>query len=422
VVIAATIVLAILSAVWVLGRHRPPASALRWYNEGIQALRDGTSFRAMNALARAVEIDRDFSLAHARLAEAATDLDYMGKAKSEMLLASPPALRSFFLSGEEKLRLDAVYFVLVKDFARAAAAYKDLAAKVPSEERAGVLVDLGRAYEGAGKFQDALASYSESIARDDQFASAFLRRAVLEGRQQQNTKATADFDVADQLYRAEGNAEGITEVLYQRASLLRRTGMVANARAPTEQALEMARNGRDEYHQIRALLLLSYLLYNSGDIEGGQQRAGEAIDLARRAGIESLAASGLVDVGTALFRKGDYTAAESYLRNALETAKRFEAVSVEARAELTLGQVLVNTGRTEEGLTVSKQAIEHYEQSGDKSNAGRAAITTARTLRDQGDYDASARLFREQLQLAERVRDDGGIAFAAQGLSSVLLL
>jgi serine/threonine protein kinase/tetratricopeptide (TPR) repeat protein len=422
VIIGVSIVLALLSGVWALGRHRPPASAVRWYQEGLRALRDGTSFTAMNALERAVQIDRDFSLAHARLAEAATDLDYIDKAKSEMLLASPPALQSFFLSSVEKLRLQAVYFVLVKDFAQGAAKYKELAAKVPLDERASVLVDLGRAYEGGGKFQDALASYSESIARDNQFAAAFLRRAVLEGRQQQNAKAVADFDTAEQLYQAEGNAEGITEVLYQRSSLLRRTGNLAQARAPAEKALEMARNSHDEYHQARALLMLSYLLYSSGEVEAGQQQAQEAIDLARRAGVEVLAASGLIDIGNALFNKGDSAAAEPYLRNALETARRFQAARVAARAELTLGQVLVNDGRTEEGLAVSKDAILQFEQSGDKSNAARAAIPVARMLRDQGEFEVSAQLFHDQLQLAERVKDDGGIAFAAQGLGSVLLL
>jgi tetratricopeptide (TPR) repeat protein/tRNA A-37 threonylcarbamoyl transferase component Bud32 len=406
---------------WFIGRHRPPAEAVRWYEEGTRALRDGTSFTAMKAFERAVQLDGDFTLAHARLAEAATELDYMDKAQSEMLRASPPAYQSFFLSPEEKLRLEAVYFSLVKDPTRATAAYKELASKVGSAERAAVLVDLGRAYESAGKFPEALASYSESAQRDRQFAAAFLRRGILEGRQQQSAKAASDFNVAEQLYSTEGKAEGLTEVLYQRSSLLRRSGKLAEARAPNEKSLELARASGDEYHQIRALLALSYLSYNSGDTEGGQEQAQQAIDLARRAGIDVLAASGLVDIGNALFSKGDIAAAEPYLRNAVEAAKRFQAVVVEARAELTLGQVLAKEGRTEEAVAVSKAAVADFQQAGETSNAARAAIPVSRMLRDQGDYEAAAGLFRQQLQLAEQVKDDGGIAFALQGLGSVLL-
>jgi eukaryotic-like serine/threonine-protein kinase len=422
--IATGIVLAVVAAiggVWFLGRHRPPAEAVRWYDEGTRALRDGTSYTAMKAFERAVQLDGDFTLAHARLAEAATELDYMDKAQSEMLRASPPAYQSLFLLPVEKLRLEAVYFALVKDFARSAAAYKDLAAKVGQSERPAVLVDLGRAYESAGKIPEALASYTESAKSDGQFAAAFLRRGILEGKQQQSAKAGADFDVAEQLYHTEGKAEGLTEVLIQRSSLLRATGKLAEARGPTEKALEMARVTRDEYHQITALLALSQLSYSSGDADGGRQQAQQAIDLSRRAGIEVLAASGLVEVGTALYHKGEYAAAEPYVRDAIEAARRFQAVQVEARAELTLGLVLVKEEQIDEAVGVLKQAIGDYQRAGDKSGAARVAIPIARTLREQGDYEAAGNLFREQLEHAEQVKDDGGIALAAQGLGSVLV-
>jgi tetratricopeptide (TPR) repeat protein len=413
---------AVFGGIWLLGRHRPPAEAVRWYEEGTRALRDGTSFTAMNALDRAVQLDPNFSLAHARLAEAATELDYTDKAKTEMLRASPPAFQSFFLSSEEKLRLEAVYFVLVKDFVQAATKYKELAAKAPSAERAAVLVDLGRAYEGGSKFQEALVSYSESIERDRQFAAGFLRRAVLEGRQQMNAKATSDFDIAEQLFRTEGKAEGLIEVLYQRATLLRRIGRFAEARAPAEKALEMARTSGDAYHQIRALLALSNISYSSGDTDGGQQQAQQAMDLARQAGIETLAASGMADIGNALFTKGDDTRAEPYLRNAIQTAKRLQAARIEARAELALEQVLLRQGHVEEAVAVSKDAMENFQKSGDKSSAARAAIPAARNLRDLGEYEAAISLFRQQLELAEQVKDDGVVILAAQGLGSTLLL
>ncbi len=416
------LVVAAVGSVWFLGRHSPPKEALRWYEEGTRALRDGTPFTAMKSFERAVQLDGDFTLAHARLAEAATELDSMDKAKSEMLRASPPAYQSFFLSAEEKLRLQAVYFVLIKDFAQAAAKYKELAARVGSAERPAVLVDLGRAYESGGKFPEALASYSESAQRDGQFAAAFLRRGILEVKQQQSAKATDDFDKAEQLYRTEGKSEGLTEVLYQRSSLLRRSGKLEESRAPNEKALEMARATGDEYHQIRALLVLSFLSNNSGDTEGGQQQAQQAIDLARRAGIDVLAASGLIEIGNALFLKGDNAAAEPYLRNAIEAAKRFQAVRVEARAELTLGQLLEKEGRIEEAVPVAKGAFDDFQEVGDKSNANRAAIPVARMLRYLGDFEAAGVLFRQQVQVAEEAKDQGGIAFAVQGLGSVLLL
>jgi len=339
-----------------------------------------------------------------------------------MLRASPPALRSFFLSAEEKLRLEAIYLFLVKDFDRAAAKYKELMAKVGSAERAAVLVDLGRAYEGGGKFPEALTSYSESIKRDRQFAAAFLRRAVLEGRQLMNAKATADFDAAEQLYRTEGMAEGLIEVLYQRSSLLRRMGRLSEARVPSQMALDMARASGDDYHQIRALLALSELFTSSGDTDEGQRKAEQATDLARQSGIEVLAAGGLADIGNALFTKGDNAGAEPYLQSAIESAKRLGAARTEARAQVALGQVLAKEGRTQDALAMVKQATESFRQSGEENLAARAAVPAARLLRDRGDYEASAGVFRQLLQVAQEAKDDGGIVLATQGLGSVLLL
>jgi len=420
-VAGAAILVGALTGAWFLGRHRPPAEAIHWYDDGTRALRDGLSFTAMNAFERAVKLDPEFTLAHARLAEAATELDYMDRAKSEMLMASPPAYQSLFLSREEKLRLSAVYLALIKDFGGAAAKYKELAAKVGEAERPAVLVDLGRACESGGRIPEALASYSESAERDRQYAAAFLRRGILEGKQQQSAKAAADLDVAEQIYRTEGKSEGMTEVLYQRSSLLRRIGKSMEARAPNEKALEMARSTGDEYHQIRALLALSNMSSGAGDTEGAKQQAQEAIDLARRAGIDVLAASGLVDMGNALFTKGDNAAAEGYFRDAIAAARRFQAMRVIARAELPLGQVLANEGRTAEALAVSKQAVDDFEQLGEKSNAARARIPFFALVRDQGNYDYAADLYRQQLQSAEQVNDEGGIAFAVQGLGAVLL-
>jgi tetratricopeptide (TPR) repeat protein/tRNA A-37 threonylcarbamoyl transferase component Bud32 len=405
-----------------MSKHRASSEAMRWYEEGTRSLRDGTSFTAMTALERAVKLDPDFALAHARLAEAAGDLDYSDKAKSEMLRASPPAFESFFLRTEEKLRLQAVYFLLVKDFPHAIEKYKELASKVDESEHAAVLVDLGRAYESAGQAQDALKSYSESIARDKQYAAAFLRRAVLEGRQQMSEKASADFDAADQLYRAEGRAEGMIEVLYQRAVLLRRTGRLAEARGPAQAAFEMAKASGDEYHQIRGKLELSYLAYSSGDVEGGKRQAEEASDFARRAGIEVLAQTGLVDIANALFNRGDYDASERYLNQALEMARRFQSIRVQARAQLTLASVLLKKGRTDDALNVSKQALENYLKAGDRNNAARAAIPVARSLREQGDYEGALKLFQQQLENAEQVKDPLGIAYAAQGLGATLFI
>ena len=83
---------------WNAKRHRDPApAALPWYRDGLAALHNGSYHRASKALARAVEIDPSYAMAHAYLAEAWYELDYLERAKDELLKAMARA--QFTVSG-----------------------------------------------------------------------------------------------------------------------------------------------------------------------------------------------------------------------------------------------------------------------------------------------------------------------------------
>jgi serine/threonine protein kinase len=87
--------------------QEPSREALRWYQEGVNAIRDGTYYKASKALEQAVAQAPQYPLAHAYLAEAWMELDYTDKARDEMLRATPPG-KSTSLSHLEELRLEAM--------------------------------------------------------------------------------------------------------------------------------------------------------------------------------------------------------------------------------------------------------------------------------------------------------------------------
>ncbi|HYO92146.1 MAG TPA: serine/threonine-protein kinase, partial [Pyrinomonadaceae bacterium] len=66
--------------------HVPLPEAKQWYDRGTEALRDGAFYKASNLLGKAVEVDPEFALAHARLAESWMELDYSERAAREMLI------------------------------------------------------------------------------------------------------------------------------------------------------------------------------------------------------------------------------------------------------------------------------------------------------------------------------------------------
>ena len=63
-------------------------AALHWYEQGTDSLRNGAYYQASKALTQAIQIDDNYALAHARLAQAWTELDYMERAKDELLAAT----------------------------------------------------------------------------------------------------------------------------------------------------------------------------------------------------------------------------------------------------------------------------------------------------------------------------------------------
>ena len=146
-------VLAVLIATGIIWRwwrpslHVPPAEAQNWYDIGTNALRDGAFFQASKALERAIAIDDKYVLAHARLAESLVELDYVDRAKDELLRATSLASDRSLLPKTDALYVDAISATVRHDFPAAIESYAAIVKQSSDAEKPRVLVDLGRAYE-----------------------------------------------------------------------------------------------------------------------------------------------------------------------------------------------------------------------------------------------------------------------------------
>ncbi len=96
--------------------YKPPAAALDWYNKGTDALRDGAFLQASKALEQAVATDPGFALAHARLAEAWSELDYADRAKDEMLRVQALVPNRSQLATTDALHLETINATVTRDF------------------------------------------------------------------------------------------------------------------------------------------------------------------------------------------------------------------------------------------------------------------------------------------------------------------
>jgi len=398
---------------WPRYYYQPPVSALTWYDRGTEALRNGAYYQASKALSQAIAIDKNYSLAHARLAQAWSELDFTDKAKDELLSADRSSL-----SPIDSLYLDAITATVRRDFAAAIKAYDQIAKLLP--DQADVYIDLGYAYENNGDIDKALEQYQKSIEKKNgQYATAFLRSGIVYNRKQDSTKATAAFDKAEDLYRAESNNEGVNEVRRQRGILFREKGRYAEAREQFQQSLDAARILGNEAQQVSAMIELSTLSANEGNLTEALKMAQQAVVLAQQRNLESLAAGGLIELGNSFNDKGDYADAEKYYLQAIGLAQTGKSKRREAIARSNLGGMYIQTQRIDQGLPLIDQALSFFQQGNYPKNVSQCLTQIARGNRRKGDYAAALRALGQKMELAQQGGSQPAIADVFAELGAV---
>jgi serine/threonine protein kinase/Tfp pilus assembly protein PilF len=390
--------------------HTPPAEAQRWYDVGTSALRDGAYYQATQALERAISADDEYMLAHARLAEALVELDYVDRAKDELLrVGSADRAR---LSSIDSLYLDAITATARHDFAKSIDSYSRIAKQTGDNEKPFVLVDLGRAYENNNDLNGAIQSYTEASTRNSQYATAYLRLGIVFGQQGDLAKALSSFETAESIYQALGNIEGRTEVVFQRGALFNKRNKLAEAKTQLEQALALAKANDNKSQTIKTMLQLSSVSFDAGETERSTGYARDAVDLAQKNGMENLSAQALVDLGNSFLVRGQPVEAEKYLSEALESAQRAKARRNEARARVSLASLRQQQNKPDEAIQFLEPALAFYQQGGYRSEIFFCLVLQARVNLQKGDYPAAQKGHEQLLQLAQAANDQSLLARA----------
>jgi tetratricopeptide (TPR) repeat protein/tRNA A-37 threonylcarbamoyl transferase component Bud32 len=410
---------ALLLLIWLVtylsgpSKHRPPAAAVTLYERGVDAMREGAYYKASGLLRQAVELDEKFALAHARLAETWTEMDFLDRAKDEMLATQvDPEL----LEREDALYLEAVRSTVMREYENAVKAYTKLVQLKP--ERPQAHLDLGRAYEKNNETEQAVKSYTEATTLDSSYAAAFLRLGVLQARQGNSAGATNAFEHAQKLYAASPSGqEGEAEVHYQRGRIFVSLKKPVEASAELNQALALARATDNKYQQVQALLQLSYV---QDDGAQSQSLANTAINIAQTSGMNDLVTFGHITLGSHALARGDYDEAEREYGQALDLARNYKVRRLEALALAQRSSLRTKQSRPDEAEKDAAEAREFYLQGGYRKEADQCAMLVARSRRQKGEYEGALKIFEEYLRLAEQSGDMGQVGNLHRECGSVL--
>ena len=405
------------------GGYAPPSrAAQKWYDDGVSALREATYLKATRALERAVKIDGNFVLAHARLADAWAELDFTRKAQEEMLRASG-------LDTERKLHpidreyLHAVNATLTGQFAAAVQDYAAILRDLPAGEKAYGYVDLGRAHEKAGNVSEARKDYAQAARLAPEDPAPFMRLGILESREAgHSSEGEAAFAHAEALYRASSNAEGVAEIAYQRGLAARFRRDTPKARECLEESLRAGRDIDSPQLQIRALTQLSVLEYSIDNDAKAIELARTAIDLARERGLDIWATEGLIRVALDYIDLHDLVKAEAAVQQGLRQAEDLQNPRLEALARLTLASVRDQQGGSpDERIALAQQALDYYKRADFFVQTTNALTLLVRARGSKAEFQQALADASELLEAARKYGNPSHIAQAEESTGGVLL-
>jgi serine/threonine protein kinase/Tfp pilus assembly protein PilF len=387
--------------------YQPSSAAARWYDKGVQFIRDGDYYQASRALKMAVDADGKYMLARARLAEALTELDYNDLAQkqlNEVYLAVPD--RSA-LPEAEALYLEAILNVVARKFPEAIKNYGRLASIAPAKDAAYAHFDLGRAYEKNNETDKAIEEFSTVTRLDPQSAAAHLWLGILYGvRLKNQEKAETSFGEAERLYRSLTSIEGVAEVYFQRGMMYGVLGQLAKGREQLEQARDQSKLLTNKYQHINTLLHLSVNSLFLGKYAQSQQEAEEGVNQARAEKMNDLSVRGLIYLGLISKHQSNYNQAENYYKQAKDIAQSYNGLYNAALAESNLSSLYAEQGiHPDETIREAEKARQFFKSGGYRGEELGALLVIARVNRKLGNFDLAERAYQDAIPVSNKLSD-----------------
>jgi tetratricopeptide (TPR) repeat protein len=422
-VLAAACVVAALAAGWMgwrtwsRARNQPTPEAARLYQQGVDDIHAGAYFAATKALGQAVQLAPAFSPACARLAESWLELDLPEKALREF----QPIRRQddSSLPKLDQLQIDAVDRTITREFAAALAKYEEMR-KLAGDGSADLNVDLGRAYEKAGKPDQAIEAYRRAAEGPWHSAAAWLRLGVLYSQRKKLAESEAAFAQADLRYRQISNLEGITELTLQRGVAANRNQKYSEAAGLLRNAMEHAHDAGNLQQEISAKLTLANTFYNAGDTDLAESLAREALASAQANQMESLTIRGLINLGYGYFQKAEYTGAEQHFGDALALALRTDSQRLAALSRFHLANVHDQLHRSEDQIREAREALAYYQPNKWVQQTLDCLRLLGRGERYRGNFTAALDSFQRLFDESSKAGDKLNMARAQEELGNAL--
>jgi len=414
--------------------------ALRFYNEGLDLLRQGNNLAALKRLQDSVTSDPDFALAYSRLAQTYANLGYDNEADQ----ASRRSMDlSQNLSAREKYLISANHARITNDNAKAIEAYETLVKVSPNDTD--LLSDLAGLYSATSSFDKSRELYMRLLEHDPKNVEILLAMGRLEIRSD-NSQASLEYlnraltlaiqlenqderaailnatgvaykllnkpdDAARYLQdslairRRLGQKRGMAISLNELAQVQATLGKPEAALASYQEALKLRRDIGDKKGVGDTLIDLGSYYQDSGRYEEALKLYKESLQIQRDVGNEDYEALCLNNIGLAYLSKGDYDNARTYFQQALQFRQKFKVPGDTADTLHNLAETSAKTGQFDTALDLYLQALQLYRSADDKNGAAKEAYSMGTVFEYQGRYGAAVSSKQDALKTFRELQD-----------------
>jgi eukaryotic-like serine/threonine-protein kinase len=424
------------------------SEAMRLYSEGLVKLRTFDALGARDLLARAVNSDPAYPLAHAELAKAWMALGYNATAQQE-------AKKALELSGKlfktDHVLVEAQYYEVSKDWDKAIELYRTLSDSSPDSIELGLA--LANAQAEGERGSEALQTIAKLRERspeaneDPRFdmaevwadsslsnqkgvvaaADSAIRKAqplgakLLVARARifqcralaalgQPDKATADCEEGRRIFHEAGDSAGESGALHAKAEVPINQGDLKQALALYEQALVLARQTGDRKATARELANIGLIYVQQGDFTTGKKFYGGALEAFQDVGDKHAMAVVVGNTGDILHAEGHLGDALAEYKDALMLAREVGHKSSEAIDLQLMGDVLADQGNLKDAMEMYQQAVSIQRAIDDKSYYAITLMSIGELRRQEGDLDGAKKIFDEALSLRQQLGEKGTTA------------
>ena len=433
--------------------------ASRYYAEGLEKMRHFDVLAARDLLQKAVAADPQHAPSYVALSAAWSALGYDVKAidaaKQAYQLASN-------LRPEERLQLEAQYYVASDQLDKAIATYKTLFDASPDNVDYGVR--LANAQVTGGKPNDGMATIAtlrklpspqnEDLridlveTRADHWLSEFKREqevavALAQKAEQQGARMLAArahsaecsalrnlgnpksaipaCERARQLSADAGDRFGTATALNGIGNALYDLGELEKAKSTYSEVVKIDREIGNEGGLAGAIDNMASVVGDQGDFATASKLSGEALALYRKTGDKINTAATLNNAAAALLAEGRLAAAEKLFEEALAIGREINSSTAIGTALTNIGEMRLDLGDSVGARAAYEESLATFQKNGEKMKAAYPMVGLGDVLSATGDLTAARRNYEQALALTRESGEKHEAAIAMSGVGNVLL-